>query len=189
MKINPVNSNSSFDYASKAASNTQKGGKISFALEQKMNMMKQNTEQIFNLQVKNSNRDDSWQTRTNSKGNGYGYPSDDFFRQIKSIMEDGSLITPEMVAEAKANIADGGYWGSEAVSDRLVDLAVKMSKRDPALYEMLKGAITAGYKAAEGVWGGSLPDICKKTYDLTMQKLEAAFKPAEETKTESSEKA
>ena len=94
---------------------------------------------------------------------------------IKEYIENGGTVTAEEQAAAAAAIADGGPWGVEAVSDRLVSMAVKLSNGDESKFKMMKSAIEAGFKAAEAMWGGTLPDICYKTFEATMKKLSEAF--------------
>jgi len=94
---------------------------------------------------------------------------------LKDYIEGGGEISAEDQAAAAAAIADDGPWGVEAVSDRLVAMAVKLAGGDESKYKMLKSAIEAGFKTAEAMWGGQLPEISYKTFDATMTKLAAAF--------------
>ena len=94
---------------------------------------------------------------------------------IKDYLENGGTVTPDEQAAAAAAIADDGPWGIEAVSDRLVNMAVKFADGDLGKYKMMKSAIEAGFKMAEAMWGGQLPEISYKTFDATMTKLAAAF--------------
>ena len=94
---------------------------------------------------------------------------------LKDYLENGGTVTPEEQAAAAAAIAEDGPWGVEAVSDRLVNMAVKFADGDESKYNMMKSAIEAGFKMAEAMWGGRLPDISYKTFDATMTKLAAAF--------------
>jgi len=103
---------------------------------------------------------------------------------LKNYLENGGTVTPEEQSAAAAAIADDGFWGVEAVSDRLVAMAVKFANGDESKFNMMKSAIEAGFKAAEAAWGGQLPEISYKTFDATMTKLAAAFgqvEPSAET--------
>lgn len=89
-------------------------------------------------------------------------------------------ITPEMRAEAQKNIADDGEYGVEKTSDRLFEFAKAISGGDTKKLDIMKKAIQDGYDAAEKAFGGELPDISKKTLELTMKKLdEWASQPTE----------
>ncbi|PKM96394.1 MAG: hypothetical protein CVU84_01385 [Firmicutes bacterium HGW-Firmicutes-1] len=82
-------------------------------------------------------------------------------------------ITDETIQKAKEDIAPGGYWSPEKTSDRFLEFAKALSGDDPSKANMLLDAFKKGYKEAEKIWGGELPEISKKTYELTLEKFEA----------------
>lgn len=76
------------------------------------------------------------------------------------------------VEEAQAAIAEDGYWGVNAVCDRIVAFAKAVSGGDPGKLEELKAAIDKGFQLAGDVFGGELPGICGDTYNAVMDKLD-----------------
>lgn len=80
-------------------------------------------------------------------------------------------IDQEARLEAEALIGEDGPLGAEAVSNNLVDFAKAISGGDPSKLEELKTAIDKGFKEAEKILG-ELPEVSKKTYKLTMAKLD-----------------
>lgn len=110
----------------------------------------------------------------------YGY--------LKRIVEDMlrrqghslELLDPEAVVkvdetarlEAEELIGENGDLGVEAVSDRLVNFAKALSGGDKEKLGTLRKAIDQGFKEAEKILG-KLPEISRKTYDRTMEKLDA----------------
>lgn len=74
--------------------------------------------------------------------------------------------------EAQSLIADGGEYSVENTANRLVDFAIAVSGGDKSKLAELKDAIQKGYKQAEKAFGGKLPEISKRTIDLTMKKLD-----------------
>ncbi|MDF1616517.1 hypothetical protein [Petrocella sp. FN5] len=88
-------------------------------------------------------------------------------------LELGIEITPDAIDKAKADVAEDGYWGANATSDRFLEFAMALSGGDPAKADMLLDAVKAGYKEAEAIWGGELPSLSKETLDLTIKKFEA----------------
>lgn len=92
------------------------------------------------------------------------------------ILSQGTLSEIE---QAQLDISEDGQWGVEAVSDRLVNFAISVSGGDKSKFAELVGAIDKGFAAAREAWGGKLPDISNKTYEATMQKLEAWANEAE----------
>lgn len=82
-------------------------------------------------------------------------------------------VDAETAAQAQADIADDGYWGVAQTSDRLVDFAKALTGGDSSKIESMRDAIKQGFEEAKKLWGGELPEISQKTYDATMEKLDA----------------
>lgn len=80
---------------------------------------------------------------------------------------------PATVAQAQKDIADDGYWGVEQTSDRLVSMAQALSGGDTSKADTLIAAIKKGFDEATEAWGDKLPDICQKTIDAAVKKMEA----------------
>ena len=81
-------------------------------------------------------------------------------------------VTPEVKAQARADIADDGYWGVEQTSDRIIEFAKALVGDDPDKAESMRAAFEKGFKAATKAWGKDLPDISQKTYDAVMKKFD-----------------
>lgn len=79
---------------------------------------------------------------------------------------------PATIEQAKKDISEDGYWGVEQTSDRLVSMAKALSGDDPSKADELIEAIKKGFKQAGDDWGEDLPDICKKTIDTAIKKME-----------------
>lgn len=80
-------------------------------------------------------------------------------------------VSPEVRAQAQADIAEDGYWGVEQTSERLFSFAKAISGGDTTKVETLIKAMEKGFKLATKSWGDELPDICKKTLDTATEKL------------------
>ncbi|MCQ2506194.1 MAG: hypothetical protein MJ113_03355 [Lachnospiraceae bacterium] len=94
----------------------------------------------------------------------------DFIKAIKS----GNLeVDAKTVEEAKAEIGEDGYWGVNKTSDRLVDFAKALAGQDKTKADKMIEAIKKGYGDAGKAWGGELPEICNKTLNAAIEKLEA----------------
>ena len=81
-------------------------------------------------------------------------------------------VTPEVKAQAEADIAEDGYWGVEQTSDRILDFAKALSGGNAEYADKLLAAFKKGYEQATGAWGKELPDISKRTYDAVVEKFE-----------------
>ncbi len=75
-------------------------------------------------------------------------------------------------AQAKADIADDGYWGVNQTSDRIVDFAKALAGNDSSKAEELLNAFKKGFSEATKSWGKSLPDISQRTYDAVIEKFD-----------------
>ncbi len=81
-------------------------------------------------------------------------------------------IDEETSLQAQEAISEDGQWGVEAVSDRLLSFAKAVSGGDKEKIAELKAAIEKGFKEAEEIFGGSLPEICYESLDKLMIKLD-----------------
>ena len=82
-------------------------------------------------------------------------------------------VDPATKAQAQADIAEDGYWGVEATSDRILDFAKALTGGDPSKIEEMREAFEKGFKQATQTWGGELPEISQKTYEATLAKFDA----------------
>ncbi len=93
----------------------------------------------------------------------------DLFEAVKN----GEIkVDPEVVEQAKADIAEDGYWGVKQTSERLVSFAQALAGNDPDKADEMIKAVKKGFDQATESWGRKLPDICKETVDKTIKSLE-----------------
>lgn len=89
------------------------------------------------------------------------------------MLREGKVpVDAETAEQAKTDIAEDGYWGVNQTSDRLVSFAKALTGGDPDKIDEMISAVKKGYEQATKSWGGELPDICKQTFDTTLEKLE-----------------
>ena len=81
----------------------------------------------------------------------------------KFLASGNFTVTPEVKAQAQADIAEDGYWGVTQTSQRLFDFASALAGDDPEKMKEMQEAMAKGFKEATGAWGDELPDICKDT--------------------------
>lgn len=74
--------------------------------------------------------------------------------------------------QAQKDIAEDGYWGVEQTSDRIIDFANALTGGDPEKVDEMKDAFIEGFKKAEKMWGGELPEISQKTYRAVIDKFD-----------------
>ena len=86
--------------------------------------------------------------------------------------EVAGKVDQQTIDEAKASIAEDGYWGVNQTSDRLVSMAIALAGGDTDKADTMMEAIEKGYKQATKAWGEDLPQICQDTMDATRQKMD-----------------
>ena len=102
------------------------------------------------------------------QGNAYGQAND----MWKFLASGEFTVDPATKLQAQKDIAEDGYWGVEATSDRIIDFATALTGGDPSKIEEMREAFQKGFDQAKETWGGELPDISQRTYDAVMAKFD-----------------
>lgn len=136
-------------------------------------LTKQNQELVAKLKAESDARADQFRSLV----------EDMLFKQGKTVsltdniyamLRKGEIeVTPEVQAQAKKDIAEDGYWGVEQTSERLFSFAKAISGDNAEMADKLIAAVEKGFKQATKTWGDELPDLCQKTLDATIEKLNA----------------
>lgn len=101
---------------------------------------------------------------------------------IWSFLASGDYtVSPEVKAQAQADIAEDGYWGVEQTSDRILEFAKALSGGDPEKADEMLAAFKKGFEQATAAWGKDLPDISSRTYDAVVKKFDAWKNGTEKT--------
>jgi len=88
---------------------------------------------------------------------------------LSSIGYEGKPITELSPDEAKELVSDEGFFGVENTSKRVSSFTINLAQDDvEALKEARKG-IVQGFKEAEKMWGGELPEISHETQSKTLE--------------------
>ena len=80
-------------------------------------------------------------------------------------------VSDDVIAQAKRDVAEDGYWGVEQTSDRILDFAKALSGGDSSKASELLDAFKKGYEKATKAWGQDLPDISQKTFAAVEEKF------------------
>lgn len=101
---------------------------------------------------------------------------------IWKMFADGNYknVDAAAIAQAKEDIAEGGYWSADKTSDRILDFAVALAGDDKEKLGKMMDAFKEGYAKAEKMWGRELPDLCKNTYDSVLEKFDKKLNPTSE---------
>ena len=69
-----------------------------------------------------------------------------------------------------------GPWGMEKTAGRIADFVLSAAGDDPDQLRLGRDAIMRGFKEAEKIWNGQLPDISYKTIDKAMSLIDDKLK-------------
>ena len=95
-------------------------------------------------------------------------------RNIDNVLsgKEELFVDGEARAEAERLLAEDGELGVKAVSARIVSFARALSGGDKSKLAELRAAIEKGFREAERIFGGELPQICRDTFDEVMRQLD-----------------
>lgn len=91
---------------------------------------------------------------------------------MKGIVNGQVEVDPEVVEQAKKDVAEDGYWGVEQTAERIVSFAKALTGGDASKLEEMRVAIDKGFGDAEKLWGDELPEISSKTRDRINEMLD-----------------
>lgn len=91
---------------------------------------------------------------------------------MKGIVNGEVEVDPEVVEQAKKDVAEDGYWGVEQTAERIVSFAKALTGGDVSKLEEMREAIEKGFGDAEKIWGDELPEISAKTRDRINEMLD-----------------
>ena len=99
----------------------------------------------------------------------------DFQKFLKDIGYEGKPIAQLSQDEAKALVADDGFFGIDKTAQRIADFVINGSGGEESLLRAGRSGIMQGFEDAQKAWGSKLPDISQKTIekatDLINQKM------------------
>lgn len=95
-------------------------------------------------------------------------------RKLDDVLSGKELLYVDETARAEVQrlLAEDGELGVKAVSARIVNFARALAGGDKSRLAELKAAIEKGFREAERILGGTLPQISRDTYDEVMRQLD-----------------
>ena len=97
----------------------------------------------------------------------------DFQKTLDSIGYKGKPIAELSQDEAKTLVAEDGIFGIDKTSERLSQFVLNGAGDDIDMLRAGREGIISGYKEAEKLWGGELPEISQKTLDKALEQIDA----------------
>lgn len=91
---------------------------------------------------------------------------------LKDIGYEGKPITELSTDEAKELLDEGGFFSIDQTSQRVADFVFGFSGDDVELLKKGLEGIKQGFKEAQELWGGELPEISYKTQARTEELIQ-----------------
>ncbi len=90
----------------------------------------------------------------------------------KSSLSINIQINIDIAITESSETEDNNFWGVQETAARIVDFAKAISGGDPSKIELMRNAFKDGFAEAKKIFGGSLPQISKDTFDEFMRLFE-----------------
>lgn len=110
------------------------------------------------------------------------------YLSVADIKKNISLnFTQEDIEAAKESVSDGGFYSVDAVSTRIMDMAMALAGDNPDKIELMRDAVIKGFGQAAKTLGlkeDDMPEITRDTYKEVMKRFDDwkdSYKKDEET--------
>jgi DNA polymerase III alpha subunit (gram-positive type) len=101
------------------------------------------------------------------------------YQEFKDFLSDigytGKPIASLSQDEAKELVSEEGFFGIKETSQRIADFVILGSGGDEKLLRAGREGAIEGFKQAEKMWGGKLPEIAYETIEKTLGKIDNAL--------------
>lgn len=98
----------------------------------------------------------------------------DFQSFLKEIGYEGKSITELSQDEAAELVSEDGIFGINQTSQRIADFVINGAGGDESKLQAGREGMLQGFKMAEEMWGGELPEISQKTMQAATELVDKA---------------
>lgn len=91
---------------------------------------------------------------------------------LSDIGYEGKPIADLSQDEAKALVADDGFFGITQTSERIANFVLMGAGDDVEMLKAGREGILRGFEEAESMWGGKLPDISYETINKSVEMID-----------------
>jgi DNA polymerase III alpha subunit (gram-positive type) len=99
----------------------------------------------------------------------------DFQSFLTDVGYSGKPIAELSQDEAAELVSEDGIFGVKQTSQRLADFVINGSGGDEERFRAGREGLIRGYKEAEQMWGGELPEISQQTMDKALEMVDKAM--------------
>ena len=129
--------------------------------------------------AKNANsftfKSSSIQQGVSSLGDDFTKSYEEFQSFLQNIGYEGKAIAELSQDEASALISEDGFFGITQTSERIANFVINGAGSDESLLRAGREGMMQGFKEAEELWGGKLPDISQKTMKAAIEMVDKAM--------------
>ncbi|DAB28335.1 MAG: hypothetical protein A2513_08950 [Sulfurimonas sp. RIFOXYD12_FULL_33_39] len=100
---------------------------------------------------------------------------DDFQSFLKNIGYEGKPIAELSKEEAAELVSEDGFFGIEQTSTRIAEFVINGGGNDESRLRAGREGMIQGFKEAEAMWGGELPEISQKTMQKAIEMVDKAM--------------
>lgn len=101
------------------------------------------------------------------------------YEEFQSFLEDigysGGPIAELSQDEAAELVSEDGFFGIGKTADRIADFVINGSGGDESRMRAGREGMLEGFKQAEEMWGGELPEISQQTMQAAVEKVDKAM--------------
>jgi hypothetical protein len=101
--------------------------------------------------------------------------NEDFKSFLNDIGYDGKPIAELSQDEAADLVSEDGFFGIDQTSQRIADFVINGANGDESMMRAGRDGMIQGFKEAEDMWGGELPEISQKTMDKALELVDKAM--------------
>ena len=99
----------------------------------------------------------------------------DFQNFLKDIGYKGGSIDKLSKEEASKLVSEDGIFGVKQTSQRIADFIISGANANESLLRAGRKGMIQGFKDAEKIWGGKLPEISQQTMAKSIEKVDLAM--------------
>ncbi len=100
---------------------------------------------------------------------------EDFQSFLKEIGYEGKPIAELSKEEATELVSEDGFFGVDKTAERIADFVINGSGGDEKMLRAGREGMLEGFKQAEEMWGGKLPDISQETMKKATEMVDKAM--------------
>ncbi|MFA5233219.1 MAG: hypothetical protein WC390_02385 [Sulfurimonas sp.] len=100
---------------------------------------------------------------------------EEFQAFLKDIDYEGKPIAELSQEEATELVSEDGFFGVSQTSQRIADFVINGAAGDEKMLRAGREGMLKGFKEAEEMWGGKLPDISQETMSKAVELVDKAM--------------